>query len=133
MKVLLRPPLFGKVWLVDWHGIRPFWERSWQHDAVKDKALIEAFSTHWFSDKGGERRLVTGHIDFFPHDTMVMFSNGTHRTRVLAQRLRFLPLAAHASSYRNKRLSPFFVRRIETAEEFEVPDFPVLSLPLAPK
>lgn len=62
-----------------------------------------------------------------------MFSNGTHRTRVLAQRLRFLPLAAHASSYRNKRLAPFFVRRIKRAEKFEVPDFPVLSLPLAPK
>lgn len=100
---------------------------------MKDEALIEALSTHWFSDKGGERRLVTGHIDFFPHETMVMFSNGMHRTRVLAQRLRFLPLAAHASSYRNKRLSPFFVRRIEKAEEFEVPDFPVLSLPRGPK
>lgn len=66
MKVLLRPPLFSKVWLVDWHGIRPFWERSWQYEAVKDEALVEAFSTHWFSDKGGERRLVIGHIDFFP-------------------------------------------------------------------
>lgn len=127
MKVLLRPPLFGKIWLVDWHGIRPLWERSWQHDEVKDEVLIKAFSKHWFSDKGSERRLVVGHIDFFPHETMVMFSNGTHRTRVLAQRLRFLPLAAHASTYGNKRLSPFFVRRIEKTEEFEVSDFPVLT------
>lgn len=30
MKLLLRPPLFGKMWLVDWHGLLPYWQRSWQ-------------------------------------------------------------------------------------------------------
>ena len=128
MKLLLRPPLFGKLWLVDWHGLLPFWQRSWQYDSVKDETLLAAFSTHWFSSKDGRRRFVIGHINYFPHEPCVMFSNGTHRTRVLAKQLRYLPLSAHASTYRNKQLAPFFLRRIEKIEEFEVPDFPVYPI-----
>ena len=127
MKVLLRPQMFGKMWLVDWLGLQPYWERSWQCESVKSDALIDAFLTLWFTDCAGKRHFVIGHIDYFPAESMLMFSNGTHRTRVLAKRLRYLPVSAHAAAYRNKQLAPFFLRQIKKDEEFELPNFPVLS------
>lgn len=115
--------------MVDWHGILPFWQRSWQYDDVKDELLLDAYSPLWFKVKNGEPRFLVGAIDFFTDTSLVMFSNGTHRTRVLAKRLRYLPLSAHASAYQSKALRPFFLRRIDKDEPFEMPDFPLTAAP----
>jgi len=121
MKITFKAPLFTKLWLVDWAAFLPYWRRSWQYDALKDEALENVLFSNWFTKDGC---FLTGSFDFFP-DGSIFFSNGTHRSRVLAKHMQHIPMGTNADTYRRTSLSQIFIRRIEKGEQWDIPDIPV--------
>ncbi|MDR2982574.1 MAG: hypothetical protein LBV12_10055 [Puniceicoccales bacterium] len=126
MKVTVAPDTpCDRIWLVDWEGLAPFWKKDPYHFDFEDKGLKKAYCAYWFyRNKQGMLRLTVGFIEM-NHDQSFGFSNGRHRTNVMAQGMRYVPLSAPAPVYRNKQLAPFFIKKLTRDEIIEIPDYPI--------
>lgn len=131
MHVRLTAAVNFRIWLVDWQALEPYWAKHWQYESLKNDKLADAFLDLWFMKTAGKERIRTfnvGHLDCWPAAEKIAFNNGSHRTRVLAKHLRYVPVSAHANCYRSKTLAPHFKRLVSRQELIEFPDLPVLSV-----
>lgn len=131
MRVRLTTLVNWRIWLVDWQALEPYWAKHWQYESLKDERLADAFLDLWFEKaekKDAVQSFNVGNLSYWPKEEMLAFGNGSHRTRVLANHLRYVPVSAHASCYRSKALAPHFKRLVSRQEVIEFPDFPVLSV-----
>lgn len=101
------------------------WSQSDQYRHL-DHIIHPVYSKLWFgSSKGSELRLCVGEICYMNPKWPLAFVNGTHRTRVLAKFLRWVPLAAHADVYRRRLFEGCIVREIAQDEYVTLPNLPV--------
>lgn len=131
MHVRLTAEVNSRIWLVDWRALEPYWAKHWQYESLKNEYLADAFLDLWFRKKeknDGIRTFDVGHLDFWPKEETLAFGNGSHRTRLLAKHLRYVPVSAHASCYRSRTLAPHFKRLVSRQELVEFPNIPVLSV-----
>jgi hypothetical protein len=131
MQVRLSAHVNFRIWLVDWQALVPYWAKHWQYDSLKDEKLADAFLDLWFKkteNKDSIRTFNVGHLDCWPAAETIAFNNGSHRTRVLAKHLRYVPLSARADCYRSEVFEPHFIRQVTRQEVIEFPDLPVLPI-----
>jgi hypothetical protein len=128
MQIRLTALVNWRIWLVDWQALVPYWAKSSQYESLKDEKLSDAFLDLWFVRSDGIPKFDVGHLDYWPKEETIRFGNGSHRTRVLAKYLRYVPISAHANCYRSKVLAPHFKRLVARQELIEFPNLPVLSI-----
>src|SRR5437762_2309475 len=112
MQVRLTALVNWRIWLIDWQALEPYWAKSHQYERLKGEKLTDAFLNFWFETKDGIPTFDVGHLGYWPENEMIMFGNGSHRTRLLAKHLRWVPVSAHASCYRSRVLAPHFKRLV---------------------
>jgi hypothetical protein len=128
MHVRVTAAVNWRIWLVDWHALEPYWAKSGQYESLKAEKLADAFLDLWFDRRNAIPTFNVGHLNYWPKEDRLAFGNGSHRTRLLAKHLRYVPVSAHANCYRSRALAPHFRRLVSRQELVEFPDLPLLSV-----
>lgn len=108
---------------MNWREVFARWSQTDQYLGLDTLDVRPLFSNLWFnSDKNGHPAFLVGEI--FAQPPMILFVNGTHRTRVLAKFMGAVPLAARTDIYRRRQFEACIIRRIDKDEIFTLPDLP---------
>ena len=112
---------------VRWHELGELWTKNDFHP-LEVSSLKSAYHKLWF--KGGEDgrlRFQVGELEFDTNHGYVSFSNGRHRTILLASLMEIIPIAIGNTILESDIFDRFLLRPIETDEMIELPDLEIMT------
>lgn len=111
-------------YVVDWLALSGLWNKNSPYFVHHINPNI--YRENWFT--GNRELFILGEIYFDNESKSIEFKNGRHRTLVLGQHMRTVPIAIERSALNIEVIQQTLIRPIEFQDRIELPDLIISNL-----